>query len=98
MSGGAPAIDSSNNIYVMTGNGVFDACSGGSNYSNGYVKLNSSLAVLDFFTPHDQSNLDSTDFDVGSGGTALLIDQTSGPIAHLLVGAGKSGVFYVIAT
>jgi len=96
MSGGAPAIDSSNNIYVMTGNGVFDAGSGGSNYSNSYVKLNSSLAVLDFFTPHDQSNLDSTDFDVGAGGTALLIDQTSGPIAHLLVGAGKSGVFYVL--
>jgi hypothetical protein len=96
MSGGAPAIDSSNNVYVMTGNGVFDANIGGSNYSDSFVKLNSSLAVLDYFTPHDQANLDSTDFDVGAGGTALLIDQTSGPIAHLLVGATKSGTFYVL--
>jgi chitodextrinase len=96
MSGGAPAADSSHNVYVMTGNGVFDANSGGSNYSDSYLKLSGGLAVSDWFTPHDQSNLDSNDTDVGSGGTALLIDQTSGPIAHLMVGAGKSGVFYVL--
>ena len=93
MSGGAPAADSSNNIYVMTGNGVFD--SGSSDYGNSYLKLSAALSVSDFFTPHNQSNLDETDADVGAGGAALLIDQT-GPIAHLMVGAGKSGTFYVL--
>ena len=96
MSGGAPAADTANNIYLMTGNGVFDANTGGSNYGDSYVKLTTGLAVSDYFTPHDQSNLDGSDADVGSGGTALLIDQTTGPIAHLMVGAGKSGVFYVL--
>jgi chitodextrinase len=94
MSGGAPAADSSNNIYLMTGNGAFDPPI--SDYSDSYLKLSSSLAVSDYFTPHNQSNLDNSDSDVGAGGTALLIDQTSGPVAHLLVGAGKSGTFYVL--
>jgi hypothetical protein len=96
MSGGAPAADSSNNLFLMTGNGVFDANTGGSNYGDSYMKLTSGLAVSDWFTPHDQSNLDDGDQDVGSGGTALLIDQTSGPVTHLMVGAGKSGTFYVL--
>jgi chitodextrinase len=96
MSGGAPAIDSSNHLYVMTGNGIFDADSGGSNYGDSYMKLTSGLAVSDSFTPHNQSNLDNGDNDVGSGGTALLIDQTSGPVTHLMVGAGKSGTFYLL--
>jgi hypothetical protein len=91
MSGGAPAADSSNDIYVMTGNGVFDANTGGSNYGESYVKLTSSLGVADYFTPLDQSSLSAGDQDVGSGGTAILIDQTSGPFLHLMVGAGKSG-------
>ena len=96
MSGGAPAIDSSNNVYVMTGNGIFDAGSGGSNYGDTYMKLSSSLGVSDYFTPHNQSVLDGGDTDVGSSGTALLIDQTSGPVAHLMIGAGKSGTFYLL--
>lgn len=94
MSGGAPAADAFNNIYLMTGNGAFDPPI--SDYSDSYLKLSSSLAVSDYFTPHNQSNLDTADSDVGAGGTALLIDQTTGPIAHLLVGAGKSGTFYVL--
>jgi hypothetical protein len=96
MSGGAPAIDSGNNVFVMTGNGIFDASSGGSNYGDSYMKLSSSLGVSDYFTPHNQSFLDDGDTDVGAGGTALLIDQNSGPIAHLMIGAGKSGTFYLL--
>ena len=94
MSGGAPAADIFNNIYLMTGNGAFDPPI--SDYSDSYLKLSSSLAVSDYFTPHNQLNLNGGDWDVGAGGTALLIDQTSGPVAHLLVGAGKIGTFYVL--
>lgn len=93
MSGGAPAIDNSNNLYLITGNGVFD---GTSAYSDSYVRLDTpALTVHDFFTPHNQSNLDTSDNDVGSSGTAVLIDQTTGP-AHLLVGASKGSVFFLI--
>ncbi len=94
MSGGAPAADASNNLYVITGNGVFD---GASDFGDSYLKLGTpGLTVSDFFTPHNQSSLDAADQDVGSSGTALLIDQTSGPVLHLLVGGSKASVIYVI--
>ena len=32
MSGGAPAADAANNLYLMTGNGLLDANNGGSDY------------------------------------------------------------------
>jgi hypothetical protein len=54
------------------------------------LKLSSGLSVTDWFTPHNQDSLSSGDQDVGAGGTALLFGQT------LLVGAGKSGTFYVL--
>jgi chitodextrinase len=90
MSGGAPAADASNNLYLMTGNGTFDADAGGSDYGDSYLKLSSGLSVTDWFTPSNQDSLSSADQDVGAGGTALLFGQT------LLVGAGKSGTFYVL--
>jgi hypothetical protein len=95
MSGGAPAADSSNNLYLITGNGVWD---GTSAFSDSYLKLGTPAIAtpLDFFTPQNQSNLDGADNDVGSSGTALLIDQTGGPVAHLLVGASKAAEFFVL--
>jgi hypothetical protein len=90
MSGGAPAADAGNNLYLMTGNGTFDADAGGRDYGDSYLKLSSGLSVTDWFTPHDQDSLSSGDQDVGAGGTALLFGQT------LMVGAGKSGTFYVL--
>jgi hypothetical protein len=94
MSGGAPAADASNNLYLITGNGVFD---GVTDYSDSYLKMSTpGLAVTDFFTPNNQSNLDANDQDVGASGTALLIDQTSGPVTHLLVGGSKASVIFLI--
>jgi hypothetical protein len=82
---------------LITGNGVWD---GTSAFSDSYLKLGPptgiTIPVLDYFTPYNQSNLDADDSDVGSSGTALLIDQTSGPIPHLLVGASKASEFYML--
>jgi hypothetical protein len=95
MSGGAPAADAANNLYLMTGNGIFDPSKGA--YGDSFLRMTAApLAVADYFTPSNESTLDTGDIDVGSGGTALLIDQTSGPVAHLLVGASKASVFYVL--
>jgi Putative Ig domain len=98
MSGGAPAADSSNNLYFLTGNGSFDAGSGGLNYGDSTVKLStaSGLTVAGYFTPADQLNLNSNDSDHGSGGAAILIDQPLGPVLHLLIGGGKNGVLYLV--
>ena len=95
MSGGAPAIDLANNdLYLITGNGAFD---GTKDFGDSYVRLNPALStVMDYFTPFNQSTLAPNDLDVGSSGTALLIDQTAGPNLHLLIGASKASVFYVL--
>lgn len=92
MGGGAPAIDSSNNVYVLTGNGTFD---GTTNFGDSALKLNPSLSLTDWFTPYNQATLESNDTDLASSGLLLLPDQTTGP-AHLLVASGKEGRVYLI--
>jgi len=95
-SGGGLAADASGNIYFSTSNGPFDVNSGGVDYADSIMKLSSAGAVLDYFTPHDQSNMDINNIDLGSAGPVLLVDQTTGNYPHLLISAGKSGTIYVI--
>jgi hypothetical protein len=96
MSGGAPAADSSNNLYVITGNGSFDSTN--KNYGMAFLKLSTSggLNVSDFFSPFNESTLSGGDQDFGSGGAAVLIDQPSGPFPHLVVGGGKDQNLFVL--
>ncbi len=106
--GGAPAVDSEGNIYVSTGNGVFDANNSSmpdTDYGDSVLKLapftgstgnGENLNLLDYFTPDDQSCLAGSDTDLGAGEPVLLPDQTSGPVLHLLVQMGKEGVIYLI--
>jgi hypothetical protein len=99
MSGSAPASDSSGNLYMITGNGVFDVNSGGSDYGDSYLKLStaSNLTVADYFTPSDQSSDNSNDGDFGAGGAAVLVDlPNSAPVQHLAIGGGKDGNLYVL--
>jgi hypothetical protein len=99
MSGGAPAVDASGNLYFLTGNGTFDANTGGSDYGDSTVKLSTSggLSVADYFTPKDQDTLNSGDIDHGSGGAAILMDQPAGsPVTHLVIGGGKAGTLFLL--
>jgi len=99
MSGGAPAVDAAGNLYFLTGNGTFDADSGGSDYGDSTVKLSTSggLSVVDYFTPKDQDTLNSGDIDHGSGGAAILMDQPAGsPVTHLVIGGGKAGTLFLL--
>jgi hypothetical protein len=95
-SGGGPAADAAGNVFVVTGDGTFDASEGGNNYGDSILKLDGqTLAVLDYFTPHDQLTLAGGDLDLGSGGPVLLPDQVVGP-EHLLIMAGKAGTIYLV--
>ncbi len=99
MAGGAPSVDSAGNLYFLTGNGTFDAASGGSDYGDSTVKLSTSptLAVAGYFTPADQSSLEGGDRDHGSGGAAIIVDQPMGsPHQHLVIGGGKEGNFFLL--
>jgi hypothetical protein len=88
-SGGmAPAVDSSNDIYLVTGNGDFD---GVNNFGESYVKLNPALSVQDYATPTGWANMNTFDTDLGSGGAVLLPP-------HYAVGVGKDGNLYLADT
>ena len=97
MSGGAPAADNINgttSLYVITGNGPFD---GVTYFGDSFLKLSTgnSMTTSSFFTPHEQQTLENNDTDLGSGGTAVLVDQPTTP-NHLLIGGGKEGFMYVL--
>ena len=90
--------DASGNVYVATGNGTFDAASGGRDYGDTLLKLRldgSSLVVRDYFTPFNQAQLSDSDADLGSSGPTLLPDQPSAH-RHLVLQPGKGSMIYVI--
>jgi len=93
-----PAADEHGNIYVPTGNGTFDAASGGKDYGDSVLKLtpkNSAIEIADYFTPFDQAKLSDADADLGSSGPLLLPDQP-GAHRHLLLQPTKNSTLYVI--
>ena len=99
MGGAAPAADGEGNIYVISGNGLFDGDTNGSDLGDSFIKLSSTagLAVTDYFTPFNQDSLNRGDIDLGSSGPLLLPDDAgSGSHRHLAVGAGKEGRIYLL--
>jgi hypothetical protein len=97
-AGGGPAADSEGFIYFPTGNGTFDFSSGGTDFGDSIIKLNTvknGFGVKDYFTPFDQAMLDTSDLDLGSGGILILPDQ-GGLHKHELIGGGKEGTLYLV--
>jgi hypothetical protein len=90
--GGAVDADSAGNIYVLTGNGSFNADTGGTDVGDSFVKYNGALQRQDFFTPFNQKCLAQGDVDLGSGGPMLIQS------ANVMIGAGKEGRPYVVNT
>jgi hypothetical protein len=105
-AGSGPAADALGNVYLMTGNGNFNANTGGKNFGDSFVKLKlegNALTVKDYFTPCNQTLLNKNcgpggrcDLDIGSAGP-LLAPGTS-PGSDLLIGGGKDGNIYVVDT
>jgi chitodextrinase len=92
-SGNGPALDANGNIYVETGNGVFD---GTSNFSDSVVKLSPAGALLDYFTPFDQDVMRGNDIDLGSSGP-IILPNSAGTTGHPpLIATGKVGVVYLL--
>jgi hypothetical protein len=90
MSGEGPAVDESGNVYVATGNGTFD---GTTDFSDSVLKMKldgGQWNLLDWFTPTDQVELKDDDYDLGSGGVALI------PNSHLAIAGGKEGRIYLL--
>jgi len=97
-SGDGPASDASGAIFVASGNGTFDADTGGGDYGDSFLKLvrsGSKLSPADYFTPFDQETLSDNDLDFGSAGPLLLPDQP-GAHPHLAVAGDKQGTVYLL--
>jgi len=98
-SGAAPAADAAGNIYLVAGNGTFDADRGGPNLGESVIKLSTAagVAVADYFAPFNTTSLNERDLDIGSSG-ALLLPDSAGSAAHprLLTTAGKEGRIYLL--
>ena len=96
--GSGLAEDPAGNLWAMTGNGTFDANTGGRDFGNSMVKLSSAqngLTVSNYFTPFNEQKLNSSDQDLGSGGIMLLPLQNAA-VPRLAVGAGKGGTIYLV--
>jgi hypothetical protein len=89
------AADSAGNLYFATGNGSFDADSGGSDFGECIVRATPELTVADYFSPFDESTQSNADQDIGSVGVMLLPNFT-GSSAHLAVSGIKSGTMYLL--
>jgi outer membrane protein assembly factor BamB len=92
-SGQGPAADAQGNVYVITGNGTFDA--GNQDFGSSFVKLaleGQTLAVKDFFTPCNFSFLNEKDLDLGSAGAVLLPDTPP-----RIISGGKEGKLYLVS-
>jgi hypothetical protein len=107
MSGGGPAADSAGNIYLLTGNGVFETTLDAAgfpikqDYGNSFLKLattGGALTVADYFAMTGEVAESNADADLGSGGVMLLPDliDSNGTVRHLAVGAGKDQSIYVV--
>jgi hypothetical protein len=107
MSGGGPGVDASGNIYLLTANGAFETtldANGFPNlqdYGNSFLRISTAggtLSVADYFTMSNEVAESNADQDLGSGGEMLLPDlqDSTGTVRHLVVGAGKDGNIYLV--
>jgi len=73
MSGAAPIVDASGNLFYATGN--TDPLEGTDNFSESMLKLSPVLTVQDYFTPYNSAALNDGDKDLGSSGPIKLPGQ-----------------------
>lgn len=84
-------------VYVATGNGQFDAGSGGNDYGDSVIGLTAGpLAVVSSYTPADYQQLDRNDEDLGSTSPALLPRQPGSSTPLMLVQGGKDQVLRLL--
>ncbi len=83
--------DASGNIYFSVGNGTFNADKGGMDYGMCYLKLSSSLQVLDWFAPFDEQVQSNQDLDLGNSGLVGIPGTTA-----LLGGGTKFGTAFLL--
>jgi len=84
-------------IYASTGNGQFDAGSGGYNYGDSLLSLGEDLSsLLGSYTPTDYQQLENGDTDLGSSSPGILPDQASSQTPYMIVQGGKDAILRLL--
>lgn len=84
-------------VYVATGNGLFDANTGGADYGDSVLALAANASRLeDSFTPPNFAELENGDADLGSTSPAMLPRETRSRTPLMAVQGGKDNVLYVL--
>lgn len=84
-------IDSvTHNVFVTTGNGLYNANSGGHDYGDSVIELSPDLStIVDTYTPSNYVSLRNNDQDLGSDAPVLLPRQSSSSTPLMAVQGGK---------
>jgi hypothetical protein len=99
MGGAGLAAAPDGSLFGITGNGTFDTNSSPTNFGDSFIRLipGTNLVVSNYFTPYNQGYMDSADQDLGAGGALVLPDSVGSLFhPHLLAGAGKDGMIYLL--
>jgi hypothetical protein len=85
------------NVFVVTGNGNYNASSGGNNWGDSILEFNANLTnMIDSYTPTSYANLDSSDQDLGSTAPVILPTQSGSNTPYMLVQGGKDSTLRLI--
>ncbi|MGC1380323.1 MAG: PQQ-binding-like beta-propeller repeat protein [Candidatus Baltobacteraceae bacterium] len=84
-------------VYAVTGNGKFDANSGGTDYGDSVLAIGSDLSsLLGSYTPTNYQQLQDDDTDLGSTSATLLPAQPSSSTPLMLVQGGKDAILKLL--
>jgi len=84
-------------VYIASGNGLFDANKGGTNYGDSLLSLSAdSGRLLGYFTPSNYTDLDNSDLDLGSTSPALLPREPRSRTPLMAVQGGKDQSIHLI--
>lgn len=87
---GAVVDPASGNIFFATGNGPYDANSGGHNYGDSVIELSPDLHhLIDTYTPTNYNALNQNDEDLGSASPVMLPRQPTSNTPYMAIQAGK---------
>jgi hypothetical protein len=81
------------NVYVVSGNGPYNANSGGNDWGDSIIELKPDLSqVVDSYTPANYNTLEGTDADLGSTAPVILPTQANSNTPYMMVQSGKDKI------
>lgn len=89
-------------VYITTGNGPFNAHTGGKNWGDSVLALNPDGTgagggmPVDSYTPTDFQSLESGDVDLGSASLTILRPPAGSTVQHLGVQTGKDSRLHLL--